>query len=84
MSKLPPYKVASPCWKHGAVLGVDVDHACGAKTELRRKRTGNQRDAIGKTGFEFLAETRNTFRQEHVVDPILQVGVFAADVNLAE
>ena len=33
---------------------------------------------------EFLAETGNTFRQEHVIDAVLQVGMFAADMKLAE
>src|SRR5262245_16789830 len=42
--------------KHRAIFGVDVDYACGTETELSRKRTGDERDAIGKTGFQFLTE----------------------------
>src|SRR4029077_7353090 len=65
-------------------FGVDVDYAGVAKTELRRQRARDERDVIGETRFEFLAETRNAFRQEHVVDAVFQVGVLAADVQLPE
>src|SRR5437868_750503 len=70
--------------EHGAILGVNVEHTGGSKTELRRQRSGNQRNVIGEPGLQFLAKTRNTFGQKHVIDPILQIGVLAADVKLPE
>ena len=42
--------------KYRAILGMYVDHARGAKTELCRERAGDERHTIGKTGLEFLAE----------------------------
>src|SRR5437899_11857492 len=67
--------------KHRAILGVNVDHARGAKTKLCRERAGDKRHAIGKTRLEFLPETGNAFRQEHVIDAVLQVRVLAPDVD---
>ena len=70
--------------EHCAILRVNVEHTGGSKTELRRQCSGNQRNIIRKPGLQFLAKTRNTFGQEHVVDPILQIGVFTSDVKLPE
>src|ERR1043166_7050126 len=67
-----------------AIFGVNVDDTRGAKTELCRERAGDQRHTIGKTRFEFLPETGNAFRQEHIIDAVLQVRVLAPDVKLAE
>src|SRR5438477_5326352 len=70
--------------KDGAVLRVNVDHTGGAKAELRRQRAGDERNVIGETRFQFLTETRNAFRQEHIIDAVLQIGVLTADVKLPE
>ena len=66
------------------VFRVNVDHAGVAKSELRRQSPGDERNVIGETRLQFLSETGNAFRQENVVDTVLQVGVFAADMKLAE
>src|SRR5205823_14959849 len=55
--------------KDGAVLRVNVDHTGGAKAELRRQSPGDERNVIGETRLQFLTETWNAFRQEHVIDP---------------
>src|SRR5205085_6484000 len=72
------------CLKGGSALGVDVDYTGVAKTELRRQRARDERDVIGETRFEFLPKTGNAFGQQHVVDPVLQIGVLAADVKLSK
>ena len=38
----------------------------------------------GEAGFERLAEDRKTFGQLHAIDPELHIGMFAADMDLAE
>src|SRR5256885_15717701 len=70
--------------KNGAALRVNVDHAGGAKPELRRQSPGDERNVIGETCLQFLSETGNAFRQEHVIDTVLQIRVLAADVKLSE
>src|SRR5204863_301162 len=70
--------------KDGAVLRVNVDHTRGAKAELRRQRAGDKRDVVSETRLQFLTETGNAFRQEHVIDAVLQIGVLTADVKLPE
>ena len=67
-----------------AVFGVNVDYASFAKTKLRRKRAGHERNIIGEARRQFRPEAGNAFRQEHVVDSVLQIRVLAADVELAE
>ena len=80
----PPYiEIASP----GLVvagLGLDVHHAGGLEPILRRQRTGDQRHAVGKAGLERLAEHRQPLRQFDAVEPVLHVGMLAAQVDLAE
>ena len=63
---------------------MNVDHPGRAKPELRGQGAGHERNVIGETGLQFLAEAGDAFRQKHVVDAILQVGVLTADVKLAE
>ena len=70
--------------KDGAVLRVNVDHASGAKAELRRQRAGDERNVVGKTRLQFLPKTWNAFRQEHVIDAVLQIRMLTADVQLTE
>ena len=64
--------------KGSAVFGVDIDDPRGTKPELRRQRPGNKRDVVSKACLQFLTEAGDTFGQEHIVETILQVGVFAA------
>ena len=63
---------------------MNVDHPGCAKPELRGQGAGHERNVIGETGLQFLAEAWDAFRQKHVVDTILQVGVLTADVKLTE
>src|SRR5213075_3173372 len=70
--------------KDGAVLRVNVDYASRAKAELRRQRAGDERDVVSETRLEFLTETGNAFRQQHVIDAVLQIRVLTADVKLPE
>src|SRR4029077_17918433 len=70
--------------ENGAALSVNVDHARVAKSELCGQRAGNQRNVVREAGLQYLAKTRNTLRQEHVVYAILQVRVFTADMKLPE
>ena len=67
----------------GAAAGVDVDHAGGAKSKLRRERAGDHLQLIDKTGVEFLAESSQALREQDVVDAILKIRVLAAQVHLA-
>src|SRR5207247_8717399 len=68
----------------GAVLRVNVDYASRAKAELRRQRAGDERDVVSETRLEFLTETGNAFRQEHVIDAVLQSRMLITDVKLHE
>ena len=70
--------------ENGAVLCVDIDHAGRAKSELCGQSASNERNAVREAGLQFQAETGNTFRHEHVVDAVLQIRVFAADMKLRE
>ena len=70
--------------ENGAVLCVDIDYAGIAKSKLRRQRAGNERNVVREAGLQYLAKTRNTFREKHVVDAVLQICVFAADMKLPE
>src|ERR1700720_4754361 len=67
-----------------AGFSVNVDDAGFAKSELRGQRAGHEGDVIGEARRQFWPKAGNTFRQEHVVDAVLQIGVFAADVQLPE
>src|SRR5206468_11856084 len=44
----------------------------------------NQRNVVRKAGLQNLAKTGDTFRQKHVVDAVLQICMFAADMKLPE
>ena len=57
--------------ENGAVLRVDIDYASIAKSKLRGQRASNERNVVRKAGLQYLAKTRNTFRDQHVVDAVL-------------
>src|SRR5262249_31723481 len=65
-----------------AVLGRDVDDSGGAKAVLRGQRARDERKRLNEPHVKFLAEAGNSLGQEHVVNPVLQVGVLAADMQL--
>src|SRR5947208_704924 len=65
-------------------LGLDVQHASGKKSILRRQGAGEKRNAAGKAGFERLPENRKPLRQLHAVDPELHIGMLAAYMDLAK
>ena len=67
-----------------AVFCVNIDHTGRAKPELCGQSAGHERNVIGEASLEFLAETRDALGYQHVVDAVLQVRVFAADMKLAE
>src|SRR5882724_274931 len=70
--------------ENGAALRMDIDYARIAKSKLCRQRAGNERNVVREAGLQYLAKTRNTFRQKHVVDAVLQICMFAADMKLPE
>src|SRR5205807_441840 len=57
--------------ENGAVLHVDIDYSGIAKSELCGQRAGNERNVVREAGLKYLAKTRNTFREKHVVDAVL-------------
>ena len=65
-----------------AALRMDVHDASGAKAISRRQRTGDQLHGVHETRVELQAKPRDAFRQQHVVDAILQVGVLAAHMQI--
>ena len=67
-----------------ARLERDVDDAGRAEAVLRRQRAGDQRQLWANRGVRALAEQRQAFGQLHAVEPVLQVAVVAADMDLAE
>src|SRR5665213_91521 len=66
-----------------AALGLDIDDAGGAKSELRRQRTGNQCETAGKSGIQNMAEARNTIGQCDAIDAVLHVGMLVAHMDFA-
>ncbi len=68
----------------GPGLGLDVDDAGCAQAKLRRQRAGDQRHGIGQPGLQRLTEDVDALGQDHSVQAKLQVGVIAADMELAE
>jgi len=50
---------------------MDVDYAGVAKSKLCRQRASNERNVVREAGLQYLAKTRNTFREKHVVDAVL-------------
>src|ERR1700730_7872693 len=74
----------SQTWIGESGLGLDVQHASGKKSILRRQGAGKERNTAGKAGFERLSEHRKPLRQLHAVDPELHIGMLAADMDLTE
>src|SRR5439155_7050951 len=70
--------------ENGAALRMDIDYARIAKSKLRRQRASNERNVVREAGLQYLAKTRNTFREQDVVDAVLQICMFAADMKLTE
>ena len=70
--------------KGSPAFGMNVDHASGAETELCGERTRDERDAVYYPRWEFLAEPGDAFRQQDIIDAVLQIGVLPAHVELAE
>ena len=70
--------------ENGAALRMDVDYAGIAKSKLGRQRAGNERNVVREAGLQYLAKARNTFREKDVVDAVLQICMFAADMKLPE
>src|ERR1700694_1916725 len=79
-----PIHCESQTWIGESGLGLDVQHDSGKKSILCRKGAGKERNAAGKAGFERLSENRKPLWQLHAVDPELHIGMFAADMDLAE
>src|ERR1700724_1585347 len=79
-----PIYCESQTWIGESGLGLDVQHASGKKSILRRQRAGEERNAAGKAGFERLPKNRKPFRQLHAIDPELHIGMLAAHMDLAE
>ena len=50
---------------------------------MRRQGAGQHRDPAQRPGIEQLAEAGQPLRQGHPVQPVLQVAVLAADMDLA-
>src|SRR5207247_2998923 len=67
-----------------STISVHVDYDSMWKCKLRRHHSLNERNVVGEAGFQYLAKSRNTFRQKHVVDAVLQICMFAADMKLPE
>jgi len=65
-------------------LCLDVDDAGGTEAVLCGQCPGDQRDRVGEAGLQRLAEHIDAFRQLHAVETELQIGVIAADMQLAE
>ena len=84
--KLPPYIESAKPWIGEARLGLNVEDASRPEIGLlRRQGAGKQRNAVGEAGFERLAKNRKTFRRLLTpIDPELDIGMLAADMDLAE
>ena len=70
--------------ENGAALRVNIDYAGIAKSKLCRQCASNERNVVREAGLQYLAKTRNTFREKHVVDAVLQICMLAADMKLSE
>src|SRR5438874_8337043 len=79
-----PIHCESQTWIGESGLGLNVQHASGKKSILCRQGAGKERNAAGKAGFERLSKNRKPLWQFHAVDPELHIGMFAADMDLAE
>ena len=67
----------------GVGFGLDIDHAGGAQSILRRQRARNQRHVADQRGVDDLAEAADAVGQHDAVDAVLQVGMLVADVEIA-
>ena len=65
-------------------LRLDVHHARRAQPVFRGQRPGDEPQALHEARIQFLAETRDAFRQHDVIDAVLQVRVFPAHMDLAQ
>ena len=63
---------------------MNVNHPGGVESILGGQRTGDERNAAEKAGIEFLTEAGDAFRNQDIVDAVLEIGVLAADMELAE
>src|SRR5207244_13231960 len=70
--------------ENGAALRMDIDYARIAKSELCRQGASNERNVVREAGLQYLAKARNTFREKDVVDAVLQICMFTADMKLTE
>ena len=66
-----------------AALGLDVHDARRAEAILRGQRAGDELHRIHETRIKLQSESRYAFRQQHVVDAILQIRVLAAHMQFA-
>src|SRR5262249_49487745 len=66
----------------GALFGVDVDNTTGPETELGGQRASDQIDAFHPVRIDLLAEPGDALRNQNVINSKLEIGVFAADVEL--
>jgi hypothetical protein len=67
-----------------AVFRMNIDHTGRAIAVLSRQRTRQYRHGIDKSRVEFLPETADPFGQENVIDAVLHVSMFAAQMKLTE
>src|SRR4029077_3691545 len=61
-----------------------IDKPGGAQPILRRQRAGYQRHRVGEPRLQRLSEDIDPLRQLNSVDTELQIGMVAADVQLAK
>ena len=66
-----------------AALGLNIHDARRAEAVLRGQRAGDKLHALDKARVQFQPKPGNAFGQQDVVDAILQIGVLAADVQIA-
>ena len=67
-----------------AGAGLDIHDAGGAVAIFGRQRAINQPHRLRQPGIERLAESRNAFRQDDAVQPILQAVMLAPHMQLAK
>ena len=67
-----------------AGFGLDVDDTGGLEPVLGWQSASDQRQAAGEAFRQCLTEHRQAFRQLHAVQPVLHVGMLAAQMDLAK
>ena len=60
---------------------MNVHDTRGAEPVLGRQGTCDEVQTVHEPGTQLLAKAGDTLRQQYIVDPILQVGVFASQVQ---